>query len=588
MSAFRSSIIILVASVWVLNANARIINIPDDHESIQAGIVASEDGDTVLVHPGRYVENVDFIGRAITLASLFLTTGEKGYIDSTIIDGDQNGSSVVRFTRGEDETSVMTGLTVTNGWANYGSGIYISGSSPTLSHLVITSNTADRTGGGMHCTSGASPTISHVIISDNQSRSGGGGISCYNNATPTVTSSRIIGNLNPGLGGGILCGRGSEITVDSCEIVGNTGFTGGAVAGNWGVGGAIHLNHTIIADNSAGSFASGIYCVGMGSLNLTNVTYCHNYQDRTQIHCDRTTCTIVNSILWDIGEGNVLLSRLNVLYSDIEGGMDAITIHEDSLEWGEGVLNDDPRFADPEAGDFRLLPNSPCIDTGDPEADPDPDGSRADIGALCFHHWDFEVEPEMLEFVDVQTGLSDSLAVTCRNLDEEPCQVRLRLICAEDSSFAVGAGGCEFSLEPDSSHVTWVTFTPETDGEYRAILRVESLDPDAIIASIPVIGAALNIRLTGELLPTGFALHDAFPNPFNSSTVISFTLAKRSVSSLSIYNISGQCISVLKCGLMPAGQYKVVFNADSLPCGVYIAYLSSSGKTAMKKLLLLK
>jgi len=53
---------------------------------------------------------------------------------------------------------------------------------------------------------------------------------------------------------------------------------------------------------------------------------------------------------------------------------------------GHGVIQDDPQFWDLEGGDFRLRPTSPCIDAGDPQGDPDPDGSRADIGAFPWDH----------------------------------------------------------------------------------------------------------------------------------------------------------------------------------------------------------
>ncbi|MFH0765368.1 MAG: hypothetical protein V2A61_03000, partial [Calditrichota bacterium] len=71
---------------------ARILNVPNDARSIQAGVDAARNGDTVLVHPGIYRENLNFNGKAITVASLMLLTGAEGYIDSTVIDADQNGS----------------------------------------------------------------------------------------------------------------------------------------------------------------------------------------------------------------------------------------------------------------------------------------------------------------------------------------------------------------------------------------------------------------------------------------------------------------------------------------------------------------
>ena len=69
------------------SVSATIINIPDDYATIQAGIDASTDGDTVLVQPGTYYENVNIFWSDIVLGSLYLTTGDTSYISSTIIDG---------------------------------------------------------------------------------------------------------------------------------------------------------------------------------------------------------------------------------------------------------------------------------------------------------------------------------------------------------------------------------------------------------------------------------------------------------------------------------------------------------------------
>ncbi len=78
----------------------------------------------MLVQPGTYVENsIDYNGKFITVASLFLTTQDTTYISSTIINGNNSGS-VFRFESGEDSTSILTGFTITNGHALYGGGIF--------------------------------------------------------------------------------------------------------------------------------------------------------------------------------------------------------------------------------------------------------------------------------------------------------------------------------------------------------------------------------------------------------------------------------------------------------------------------------
>ncbi len=114
---------------------AKIIHIPADQPTIQAGINAAENGDTVLVAPGTYTENINFSGKAITVKS-------SGGAKATIIDGGQAGS-VVTFDSGEGLTSVLHGFTIQNGnAADFGGGVYIDSASPTVVANIVSGNRA--------------------------------------------------------------------------------------------------------------------------------------------------------------------------------------------------------------------------------------------------------------------------------------------------------------------------------------------------------------------------------------------------------------------------------------------------------------
>ncbi|MDP8228439.1 MAG: hypothetical protein P9M15_03200 [Candidatus Electryoneaceae bacterium] len=102
---------------------ADILNVPDDHETIMGAIEAAEDNDTVLVEPGEYHEHINFQGKSIIVASLYLITDDDSYITETIIDG-SNEARVVDMRNAEDEESVLCGFTIQNGAATYGGGIY--------------------------------------------------------------------------------------------------------------------------------------------------------------------------------------------------------------------------------------------------------------------------------------------------------------------------------------------------------------------------------------------------------------------------------------------------------------------------------
>ncbi len=107
--------------------------------TIQAGIDARIDGDTVLVAAGTYVENINFNGKSIALI------GDSR--ESTIIDGNQSGSVI---TIENFETPEIKGFTITNGLAYEGGGIYIPSASPILKDLFITNNQAQTNGGGLY------------------------------------------------------------------------------------------------------------------------------------------------------------------------------------------------------------------------------------------------------------------------------------------------------------------------------------------------------------------------------------------------------------------------------------------------------
>ncbi|MCK4357348.1 MAG: T9SS type A sorting domain-containing protein [Candidatus Cloacimonetes bacterium] len=215
--------LLLIATILLFNgfAIADIINVPDDQPTIQAGINAATNGDTVLVQPGTYVENINFNGKCITVASLFLTTGDTTYVSQTIIDGDQNGS-VVTFENGEDFTAILTGFTITNGCASLGGGIccfYYS--SPSLENVTITGNSAISTyseGGGIYC-SYSSPSLENVTITGNFADYGGG-ICCDNNSSQSLVNVTITGNSASYDGGGIYCDNSSLSfnAVSRCNI----------------------------------------------------------------------------------------------------------------------------------------------------------------------------------------------------------------------------------------------------------------------------------------------------------------------------------------------------------------------------------
>ena len=362
---------------------ATIINVPADQPTIQEGIDVSVDGDTVLVQPDTYIENIDYNGKSITVASLFLATQDTTYISQTIIDGNQD-DSVVKFESGEDSTAVLCGFTITNGSAayQYGGGICISGGSPTINNNIITGNFSHHdpaaTGGGISCRDNSNPTISNNTISSNSSSSSGGGIHCVG-SNPTISNNIISNNTAGDMGGGIGIGGGcSNPTISNNTIINNTVsglFLGGHGGGIFcGPVNAIISNNTI-SGNSA-DFGGGICCHGSNA-TISNNTISGNTAELGGggIFCGfGSSANLINCILWNDSPEEIYFyfgidpNSITISYSDIQGGEAGIVTNGvGTVNWLEGNLHEDPLFVGTGEDPYSLLEDSPCIDAGDPD-----------------------------------------------------------------------------------------------------------------------------------------------------------------------------------------------------------------------------
>ncbi len=256
-------LVALALSIATQAAFGTIIHIPADQPTIQAGIDASSTGDTVLVQPGIYVENINFKERNIVLGSPFLTTGDTSYISATVIDSDSSGS-VVTFENGEDSSAVITGFTIRNGSSVTGGGIHCSSSSPLISFNIISGNCAVEAGGGIYCNN-SNPVIRSNNISGNTTHGRGAGIYCIESA-PMVCNNSITNNLAEGWGGGIHCFRNPSATIDSNTISHNVATIGGAAF-------CEHSDPIIranrICENTA-EYAGGIFCIESRPMILSN------------------------------------------------------------------------------------------------------------------------------------------------------------------------------------------------------------------------------------------------------------------------------------------------------------------------------
>lgn len=158
--------------------SAAVIRVPQDRSTIQSAINDASGGDTILVSPGVYNENIDFLGKNITVASLFYTSGFKDYIEQTVIKADSmNANSTVTIAGGNSQPAVLCGFTITGGRGKnfgdnvYGGGIFIKHSSPIIRNNIITNNRmagcGPNRGGGIALIDSASPIIIRNTIKQN-------------------------------------------------------------------------------------------------------------------------------------------------------------------------------------------------------------------------------------------------------------------------------------------------------------------------------------------------------------------------------------------------------------------------------------
>jgi hypothetical protein len=182
------SLVLMVEILAVLSVNAQVITVKQDGTGdftiIQDAVDASLDGDTVLVFPGTYFENIDLTGKGIVLAGTWLINPEDSLVHQTIIDGNQNGSCIK--SESNNHLTEIIGLTLQHGnGTNYlesmypdlygaGGGIYIEESDFKVTGCKIIKNFS-RSGGGIKASRSKIELVKNTI-SDNWSVGQGGGI----------------------------------------------------------------------------------------------------------------------------------------------------------------------------------------------------------------------------------------------------------------------------------------------------------------------------------------------------------------------------------------------------------------------------
>lgn len=134
--------------------------------------------------------------------------------------------------------------------------------------------------------------------------------------------------------------------------------------------------------------------------------------------------------------------------------------------------------------------------------------------------------------------------------DEDYTQIELKIGGA--------AGGVSYEFE---SYVFW------------APTGITSPAPGALVVTHRVLyGNAVQDK---GIIPEEYKLSQNYPNPFNSQTLVTYSLPQETEVDLSVFNTNGQLVGTLAEGLQKAGEYKMNWNADDLPSGLYFLRLST-------------
>jgi hypothetical protein len=407
LDAFHPARPVLIA-VLVLLAIAssalaqQTIHIPADQPTIQAGINAASNGDTVLVAPGTYYENLDFKGKAITVTS---SAGPA----TTVIDGSSTGPAVA-FKTGETSSSAISGFAIQHGGSfsvAVGS-IYLHSSTPTILNNIITlsncwgidsnysapliqnntiSATQDPHGscsfgggsaiivrGGIHNLYNQSGVQSGLILGntiennvesgfEDAGGNGGAGIAVWGGA-PIIENNIIRNNSSPGGSGGAINFVNSQKTLIAQNLIyGNSaGCGGGAIATD---GHGLYVMNNTIVDNVGVGNAGYSECANIAQIYPSPDAY--GYDSPSDVFINNiisgsTTYPAVNCSWYSAPSETIQPTFQNNILYNAGGAFFGSHCVDVSSKYNN--LVGDPQFVSPSTGDYHLKSTSPAIDAG--------------------------------------------------------------------------------------------------------------------------------------------------------------------------------------------------------------------------------
>ncbi len=576
-------IILMTALTSLLLApspQADTIRVPNDQPTIQAGIFAAQVGDTVLVSEGNYYENIDFIGKDIVVCSEYALDQDLDHILNTVIDGstsaEPDSGSCVVFVSGESRAAVLQGFTLTGGT---GTSYYFNPAGPPYRE------------GGAVIVSYSDPTICNNRITGNSAPAGGAAL--------------------PGGGGGISAMRANPLIRNNVIFKNIASYAAGMVL-NYSAGEV--RNNIIFGNSGGGQFGTGglmVYASPPDSAIIENNAIVGNISetDTGGLSVAGTSAIIRNNIIW----GNRQASGFQVV------GIGTSTFEycfTEEYYTGQGNQTLYPDFM---PMGFLLSAASPCIDSGSPASeyndaeDPGSPGSalfpaqgflRSDVG--CYGgpfamelpaqglEGDFELQTALLDFGTIDEGESVALPIVFKSFSG----VRIQVLQVE-AVYQEGEGvspdqSLPFDIEPLDTPSLTMTWQPGSAGPLAGTLAIYH-DCAAVAENpllIPFGGMANQVTAVGDPSAPILKLEN-FPNPFNPSTTILFSLPAKGMILLDVFDLQGRLVKSLVAGEMPAGAHSVVWNGfdnagRAKASGVYFYRLRTPNVSLQRRMVLIK
>ena len=465
-------------------AAATVIHVPADQPTIQAGINAASNGDTVLVAAGTYSENINFLGKAITVKS-------SGGAKVTIIDGGKL-APVVTFSTGETPNSVLSGFTLQNGTSTFnsgyeGGGIVIDSASPTIKNNIIQNNTACSGGGGI-ALGFASPLIQSNIVRNNSQLdctggTGGGGISVRGACSAQIIGNTIENNSwSSANGGGIsLFAAGSPLIKNNVIVGNSSGSAGGGISMLNDASGTIIVQNLFRGNSAPGG--SGVYWSNPPAALINNTITDGPSSGGSAMQADdfATPVTIANNLIIAATSGtnglfcpstdiqNPQTFYSNDVYSAKGHAYSGLCIDQTGTN---GNISASPEFV----SNFRLKGGSLAIDVGTNTAPDLPstdlagnprivngnDGPTAIVDMGAYEFVPVTLTPKSLNFGLQSVGSTTAKTITLTNAQDKPLTISSKMVPT-----GYKLSGCGTSVAAFGTCSLTVTFHPLTSGSFK-------------------------------------------------------------------------------------------------------------------------